>query len=151
MWLAATHTSDARVTNSTNVSLEIAPADDVDKDYVKNAVDNCPEFPNGDQHDDDRDGVGDPCDPTPRSPVAILDFHPKQGPAGTTVTISGKAFGETIALNRVTFGHVPAKILKATTTELVVIVPEGAPSVLIFVHAPRGTVGSPALFHHAER
>ena len=141
MQLVATHASDAAVTNSTDVDLEIAPADDVDKDYVKNDVDNCPLFPN-DQHDDDRDGIGDACDPTPWSPVAILDFHPKRGAVGTTVTISGKLFGESIAQNRVTFGHVPATILKATTTELVVIVPEQAPSFHIFVHAPKGTAGS---------
>ena len=141
MQLVATHASDAAVTNGPDVDLEIAPADDVDKDYVNNDVDNCPLFPN-DQHDDDRDGIGDACDSTPWSPVAILDFHPKRGAVGTTVTISGKLFGESIAQNRVTFGHVPAIILKATTTELVVIVPERAPSFHIFVHTPKGTAGS---------
>ena len=60
MQLIATHTSDPTVTNSTDVSLDIAPVDDVDKDYVKNEVDNCPEFPN-DQHDDDRDGTVTPA------------------------------------------------------------------------------------------
>lgn len=140
--LTATHTTDATLTNGTDVDLEIAPPDDVDKDYVKNDVDNCPEFPN-DQHDDDHDGIGDPCDPTPWSLVAVLDFNPKKGPVGTKVTISGRTFGESIAQNRVTFGHVEATILKATTTELIVVVPQRAPpNFLIFVHAPKGTAPS---------
>lgn len=140
--LAAADTSDPGSSNSTDVRLEIAPPDDIDKDYVKNDVDNCPQIPN-DQHDADRDGIGDACDPTPLSPVVILDFHPKKGPVGTTVTISGRAFGDTVADNSVTFGHVLAKIVKASSTELVVIVPEKAPpDSLIFVHAPKGSVGS---------
>jgi uncharacterized PurR-regulated membrane protein YhhQ (DUF165 family) len=65
---------------------------------------------------------------------------------GTTVTISGELFGESSAQNRVTFGHVPATILRATTTELVVIVPERAASGHVFVHAPQGTAGSLVAF-----
>ena len=47
--------------------LHLAPRDpdDVDADSVANAVDNCPEVYNDDQHDEDGDGFGDRCDVCP--------------------------------------------------------------------------------------
>jgi hypothetical protein len=41
---------------------------DRDNDGVKDNVDNCPDQPNPDQADEDRDGLGDVCDPCPPSP-----------------------------------------------------------------------------------
>ncbi len=47
--------------------LNLPPRDpnDVDADDVPNAVDNCPERYNDDQHDEDGDGFGDVCDVCP--------------------------------------------------------------------------------------
>ena len=42
-----------------------ANPDDLDGDGILNAVDNCPERYNVDQHDEDSDGVGDVCDNCP--------------------------------------------------------------------------------------
>jgi hypothetical protein len=144
--LSATSAADTTLTNSTRFRLEVAPPDDQDDDSVKNELDNCPEFPNGDQLDSDRDGLGDFCDDTPWSPVTIVGIKPGKGPAGTTVTISGTAFDTTPAKNTVTFGHVPAVVRSATATELVVIVPAEATSGLIIIRTARGDAMSPVPF-----
>ena len=41
------------------------PPDDVDGDGIANALDNCPDDANADQHDEDGDEVGDACDNCP--------------------------------------------------------------------------------------
>jgi hypothetical protein len=43
----------------------LAPDDDHDDDGIANSHDNCPLARNSDQHDEDRDGLGDLCDPCP--------------------------------------------------------------------------------------
>jgi hypothetical protein len=43
----------------------LAPDGDKDSDTVPNAIDNCALAENRDQHDEDRDGLGDVCDPCP--------------------------------------------------------------------------------------
>lgn len=60
-------------------------ATDNDGDGVVNGVDNCPEVPNPSQADDDFDGPGNACDPTPRGPDpdgdgvgALDDMCPEQ-------------------------------------------------------------------------
>ena len=58
--------------------------------------------------------------------VAIADFFPTSGSAGTQVAITGTGFAATPAGNAVTFGGVTALVVSATATSLTVAVPFGA-------------------------
>ena len=60
------------------------------------------------------------------STVSIIDFQPKSGPVGTTVTIQGTGFSTTPANNTVTFNGVGATVTSSTTTSIVATVPGGA-------------------------
>src|SRR5215470_9631369 len=51
------------------------------------------------------------------SAVLIIDFTPKQGPVGTTVTISGIGFSTTPSQNTVRFNGTQATVSAATTTQ----------------------------------
>lgn len=72
-WILATWTA------CTEVEPLIFPPldpDDLDRDGIPNADDNCPERHNVDQHDEDLDGVGDACD------VCPADTDPDQSDFG---------------------------------------------------------------------
>jgi YD repeat-containing protein len=64
------------------------------------------------------DAVGNLLSITRQNPgvVSILNFTPKSGPVGTTVTISGTGFSTTASQNTVTFNGTPATVTAATTT-----------------------------------
>ncbi len=72
----------------------------------------------------------------PASQVAIIEFTPKRGPVGTSVTIQGTGFSATPAENAVTVNGVAAAVGSATATELVATVPAGATMGPIAVTAP---------------
>lgn len=86
------------------------------------------------------------------SQVAVLNFTPASGAAGTSVTINGSGFSATAAQNTVQFNGTNASVSSATTTKLVVTVPAGATTGTISVTSPGGsdtsdgvfTVGAPA-------
>jgi YD repeat-containing protein len=67
----------------------------------------------------------------PSDQVSPIEFNPKSGPVGTTVTIKGTGFSTTPSQNAVTFNGVAATVTSATATELVTAVPAGASTGLI--------------------
>jgi gliding motility-associated-like protein len=61
------------------------------------------------------------------TPPSITSFSPKNGLAGTSVTITGSNFNANASQNAVYFSGVRATITNATSTQIVVKVPAGAP------------------------
>ncbi len=78
--------------------------------------------------------------------VLIVDFIPKQGPVGTTVTIDGVGFSATPGQNAVRFNGTQATVSAASTTQLMVTVPAGATTGTISVTAPGGSSTSATSF-----
>jgi YD repeat-containing protein len=78
--------------------------------------------------------------------VLIVDFIPKQGPVGTTVTIDGVGFSATPGQNAVRFNGTQATVSAASTTQLMVTVPAGATTGTISVTAPGGSSTSATPF-----
>src|SRR5687768_4856544 len=73
------------------------------------------------------------------SVVSIIEFTPKEGPIGTTVTIVGTGFSETPSQNNVTFNGVSATVTSSTGTKIVTSVPSGAATGPIAVTSPGGS------------
>jgi len=78
--------------------------------------------------------------------VKIIDFRPKKGPIGTSVTILGTGFSTTPSQNTVTFNGSTATVTSASKTELVATVPSGATTGPIGVTAPGGSTTSSSSF-----
>jgi YD repeat-containing protein len=78
--------------------------------------------------------------------TSIIDFTPKDGPVGTTVTISGTAFSATPSQDSVSFNGTSATVTSATQTQIIATVPSGATTGTITVVAPSGTATSTNAF-----
>lgn len=64
--------------------------------------------------------------PDPAPVTAITSINPTSAPVGSTIVITGTNFNTTPASNSVTFGTIPAQVVSATSTQLVVTVPTNA-------------------------
>jgi hypothetical protein len=76
----------------------------------------------------------------------VTDFTPVSGYGGTKVTIHGSGFAQTRDDNAVTVGGVPATVVSATSTELVVLVGNGAQTGPVEVTVNGSTGGGPQDF-----
>ena len=81
-------------------------------------------------------------DPTPDTTPVIESFSPEHGTPGTTVTITGKNFSENSADYRITFDGIQAEIVNVSTTQITVIVPQGASTGKITLELHNTTVTS---------
>lgn len=76
------------------------------------------------------------------SQVSIVNFSPRTGPVGSTVTINGTGFSATPSQDMVKFNGTSATVVSATTTQIVTTVPTGATTGPISVTTPAGTATS---------
>ena len=80
------------------------------------------------------------------SQVAITEFTPNSGTAGTPVTIYGTGFSANAVDNTVTFNGTAATVSAATATQINTTVPAGATTGAITVTTPSGTATSTTPF-----
>ena len=78
--------------------------------------------------------------------VAVLEFAPRIGAAGTSVSISGTGFSATPSQNTVKFNGTTATVTASTTTEVVATVPSNATTGTIQVTTPSGSSTSAVAF-----
>ena len=78
--------------------------------------------------------------------VSVLEFTPKMGLEGTTVTIYGTGFSTTPSGNAVTFNGTTAVVSSSNATEIVTTVPAGATTGLISVTTAAGSDSSDVPF-----
>lgn len=109
-----TISSGETVADSEQVTITVtASAPDDDRDGVPDGADNCAEVPNPDQRDQDGDGAGDVCDPTPQD-VAMFQT------AAATSSVTPIAFGTADAVPvmvRVVFDPQPSPFFIVRPTE----------------------------------
>ncbi|MDJ1495146.1 IPT/TIG domain-containing protein [Cytophagaceae bacterium DM2B3-1] len=87
----------------------------------------------------------------PEEVLSIASITPQQGTVGTEVTITGTKFSATAADNVVKFDGITAAIKSATSSKLVVIVPEGTTAGKITVTVSGQTVNSASSFTVSTR
>ncbi len=83
---------------------------------------------------------------TPTDGPYITGLSPNTGTEGTRVTLNGIRFETAVASNSVTFDSVPATVVSANSTQLVVDVPAGAKTGWVIVNTEAGGPSNQAAF-----
>ncbi|GAB3493734.1 hypothetical protein GCM10027341_09380 [Spirosoma knui] len=84
-------------------------------------------------------------DPQPQA-VTITSIDPATAPVGSTIAVNGTNFSATPGSNAVTIGGVTATVVSASSTRLVVVVPDGAANGPVGVVVGEQTVQSTGVF-----
>ncbi|MER0203899.1 MAG: hypothetical protein DU480_08605 [Nitrosomonas sp.] len=86
---------------------------------------------------------------TDGSGFAILSVSPASGAVGSEVVIEGRGFSAIASEDKVTFDGIPATAVSASSTQLVVIVPDGISTGVIAVSVGGKTITADNNFHSA--
>ena len=78
--------------------------------------------------------------------LSVIDFTPRRGPVGATVTITGTGFNATPAQNVVRFNGTPAAVASSSATHIVCTVPVGATTGPISVTVGPASASSGTVF-----
>ncbi|MCW9709179.1 beta strand repeat-containing protein [Fodinibius salsisoli] len=124
--------TEATINNATETTLEVSVPQGATNGPVKVAV--------GSQT---AEGPSFTVTSDPEKQLTVTGISPKEGPEGTAVTITGANFSATASDNAVTFNGTEATVTSASTTELVVTVPQGATTGNITVGAGDQTATGP--------
>ena len=84
--------------------------------------------------------------PQPQPVTSITSIDPATAPVGSTIAISGTNFSTDPASNTITIGGVPATVVSAIATRIVVVVPAGAANGPVSVTAGGQTAQSRSSF-----
>ena len=77
---------------------------------------------------------------------AITGFSPSQGPVGTTITVTGRNFGEEGLKDTIMLGGLATRVVRATATSAEVVVPRGANTGALTILGAGGSSQSAAAF-----
>lgn len=84
----------------------------------------------------------------PSSPISISDFIPKKGGGGTEVLITGSNFSSDLSKIAVTLNGMPLKVIGASATQVMVVIPKKSKSGPISIKIENGEASSQAIFNY---
>lgn len=84
----------------------------------------------------------------PSAPISISDFIPKKGGGGTEVLITGSNFSADLSKISVTLNGLALKVIGASATQMMVVIPKKSKSGPITIKIENGTASSQDVFNY---